>query len=97
MPDITTLPLPTVNPLSSISSIDAPRVDLTKIPVDEMTEDQLREFVKFVRERRTSQQLSNENKPQRRKKGDGETASPTKKAALLAGLLATDEESEESV
>jgi len=98
MPEQTTTPLPTEthSSLTSLINADAARVALTQTPVEEMTDEQLHAFVRFIRERRTSQQLSAENKPQRtsRKSAD---ATPTQKAKLLGDLLAGDEKSEEPV
>jgi hypothetical protein len=96
MSEQTTTPLPIVTPssITSLLNADAARSALTQTPVEEMTDEQLHEFVKFIRERRTSQQLSAENKPQRtsRKSAD---ATPTQKAKLLGDLLAGDEEGDE--
>src|ERR1035437_5743015 len=88
MSETITIPLPTANNLSTTSSPDAPRVSLTETPVDEMSDEQLREFVKFIRERRTSQQLSAENKPQRRSKAE---PSLSRQKQVLGDLLRSEE------
>src|ERR1017187_4593397 len=92
MSDSITSPSMTKTVSSTISSpsvsptlLDQPRVDLTQLKLEEMTDEQLEAFVKFVRERRTSQQLSAENKTTRRTSAKAPTESKTKQ--LLAGLL----------
>jgi hypothetical protein len=96
MSDNTTSPLTTVTNSSTTLPLDAPRVSLTDKSVEEMNDEELREFVRFVRDRRTSQQLANENKPSRAGKGSGELPE-TKKKKLLNDLLAGNEEESEEV
>src|ERR1017187_5012711 len=98
MSDSITSPSMTKTVSSTISSLsvsptllDQPRVDLTQLKLEEMTDDQLEQFVKNVRERRTSQQLALENKPSRRGRADN-TPSVSKTKQLLSGLLTEDDE-----
>ncbi len=71
---------------SPTSPLDQPRVDLLSLDPSTMNDQQLAEFVRLVRSRRTSQQLANENKPQRR--GTSDAPSATRRAETLNDLLA---------
>jgi hypothetical protein len=70
-------------------ALSAPRVSLLEQDLTQLSEDELRQFVLQVREKRNSQQLANENKPTRKPRATSE--SPTKKAQLMASLLADDD------
>lgn len=78
--------MPTSSTISSPNAAPQP----LKSP-EEMNDTELMEFVTMVRSRRTSQQLANENKPQRAKKEPSSKASEatnTQKAKMLGDLMA---------
>src|SRR5512138_1259748 len=69
---------------------DAPRVSLEETPVELMTDEQLQDFVRLNKERRTNQRLSDENRPVRRPstKSKEPTVSQQTKNKVLGDLMA---------
>lgn len=86
---------PSTTPTTSAdTSLESPRVSLTEKDPTEMTDEELNEYVRQIRLRRTSQQLANENKPRRPSKKAVEE-SPSNRAKMeaeLKGLLDDDSE-----